>query len=177
MEIPFCSFTLKNTGSVQLDYTWSIEPGWTREPTEVLPDRPEEKLPTTPAAVVQAIKSAKGTRDGSRSARMPAAKHVVESRAAAKSSSSPPPNQTRGHQQSELRSGSRMASASDGRPATAMALAYDAGSMFSEAIGSDFMPFSIEPQYGTIQPQSDATFTVRFSPLDIMQYGATLIAE
>eukprot|EP00794_Sanderia_malayensis_P018879 gene18879-20779_t len=178
------SFTLKNTGTVQLDYSWSIEAGWTREPTEISQEKEEEKTPsaTKANAQVQAVKSAKGSRDGSRSPKVPATpvKTATEARTTTKPGSSQAEHSrasVRGQPAADARPGSVLASASDGRPATAMALAYEAGSICSEPVGTDLMLFTIEPQYGSIKPESEATFTVRFSPLDSVHYGGTLIAD
>lgn len=172
----FFSFTLKNTGDVQFDYAWSIESGWTRQATELTIEQPEEKsLLSSNLSQVKSIKSARVNRElPPRSARLSlATSKVTQESRGAKLSIVPLDPPTTSTQEPP----SRMASASDGRPVSAMALAYDAGSVHSELTGADPVSFTIEPQYGSIKPESTATFTVRFSPLDIMHYNGTLVSE
>lgn len=61
-----------------------------------------------------------------------------------------------------------------GRPASALALAYEAGSVVSEG-GADMFPFSIEPQTGSIAAGKKGVFLAKFAPLDVMDYESTLI--
>ena len=175
----FFSFQLKNTGDVEFNYNWNIEAGWTREPTVVSQPQPDEKVTITPAAIAP-VKSAKGSRDASKSARQTTPAHskgASDSRQTSRVTPSPADQSKQTSVQIDARPGSRIASAIDGRPATAMALAYEAGSVFDEPQGNDILPFSIEPANGVIKAKEEATFTVRFSPLDTRQYGGTLVAE
>ena len=168
---------MKNNGDVQLDYNWELEPGWTKEPTEITQSQSEERSVPPPTIPTAPVKSAKGSRDSSKSPKQPVAAPSAKSdgrpisRVAGSSTEQSTPLA------SDARAASRMASAADGRPATAMALAYEAGSVFDEPIGSDALPFTIEPVTGSIKPQEEATFTVRFSPLDTKIYGGTLFAK
>ena len=39
---------------------------------------------------------------------------------------------------------------------------------------ADYVPFTIDPVSGSVPPGQTATFTVRFAPLDILEYTGTL---
>lgn len=126
------------------------------------------------------MKSAKNSREGSKSPRqqpLTQSKGNIDTRKSSRITPSPgePAKQT--SVLPDARSVSLIAPALDGRPATAMALAYEAGSVFDEPSGNDTLPFSIEPTSGRIKAQEEATFTLRFSPMDTRQYGGTLLAE
>jgi hypothetical protein len=60
-----------------------------------------------------------------------------------------------------------------GRPASALALAYEAGSVVSEG-GADMFPFTIEPESGSIIVGKKVAFLAKFAPLDVMDYEAML---
>ena len=66
----------------------------------------------------------------------------------------------------------RPGSSMGGRPSSALALAYEAGSVMSE--GSDVFPFVIEPESGSIPAGKKGSFVVKFSPLDVSEYEAVL---
>ena len=76
-----------------------------------------------------------------------------------------------------VRSSSKMGRMIDGRPASVMTLAYEAGGAYNELMGSDDLPFSIEPEVGVISAGEEASFTVRFSPVDIVNCNAILSAK
>ena len=178
----FCfprSFVLRNTGTVQFEYNWILEPGWTREPTEVRQERSDDRPSATPSATpTAATRSTKGSRERTKSPKTSAVdKRAAETRPGTRTATSSVDQSRATTTVKEIRPASRLASAVDGRPASAMALAYDAGSVYSEPVGSDLWPFTIEPSSGHIKPQEEATFTVRFSPLEIHTYGGTLIAK
>ncbi|XP_046359897.2 hydrocephalus-inducing protein homolog isoform X3 [Haliotis rufescens] len=46
-----------------------------------------------------------------------------------------------------------------------------------DVIDSTYVPFSIEPQFGTIQPGKKATCTIKFSPLDVSDYEGRLVCS
>ena len=68
----------------------------------------------------------------------------------------------------------RPSSSMGGRSSSALALAYEAGSVVSEG-GSDVFPFVIEPEAGSIPAGKKASFSVKFSPLDVSEYEALLM--
>ena len=68
---------------------------------------------------------------------------------------------------------SRPGSSMGGRPSSALALAYEAGSVVSEG-GSDIFPFVVEPESGSIPAGKKGSFIVKFSPLDVSEYEALL---
>lgn len=73
---------------------------------------------------------------------------------------------------------SQLAHSSDGRPTSAMTLAYDAGSTMDPTRGTvrgtEELPFTIEPSEGHIQSGEEATLTVRFSPLEVSEFNGIL---
>ena len=143
------SFTVSNKGDVQLDYHWSFEPVHKSKAvglTEPFPSGPER--PGSPAGQSSSQQTGRPS-------------------TSAGASSVPP--QTRAPQVS-TRPGSSMC----GRPSSALALAYEAGSVVSEG-GSDVFPFVIEPQSGSIPAGKKGSFVVKFSPLDVSEYDARLI--
>lgn len=46
-----------------------------------------------------------------------------------------------------------------------------------DAVESSYVPFSIEPQFGSIPAGKKASFIVKFSPLDISEYEGRLICR
>lgn len=71
---------------------------------------------------------------------------------------------------------SRIGYTAEGRPASVMTLVYETeGDGLVQ--GTDCMPFNIEPRYGTVAPGKEVTFTVRFSPLEIIDFDAILSAR
>jgi hydrocephalus-inducing protein len=44
-----------------------------------------------------------------------------------------------------------------------------------DVVDTSYVPFTIQPEYGTIMPGKKTTFTVRFSPLDVNEYEGRLI--
>ena len=40
-----------------------------------------------------------------------------------------------------------------------------------------YVPFSVTPETGTVQPGKKATITVKFSPLDVTEYEGRLICR
>ena len=143
------SFTISNKGDVQLDYQWSFEPVHKSKAvglTEPFPSGPER--PGSPAGQSSSQQTGRPS-------------------TSAGASSVPP--QTRAPQVS-TRPGSSMC----GRPSSALALAYEAGSVVSEG-GSDVFPFVMEPQRGSIPAGKKGSFVVKFSPLDVSEYDARLI--
>ena len=142
----FVSFTLSNKGDVQLDYHWHFQP--LEEPKTVSLGEPLEVRPDRPA----------------RSAGQSSQHTGRPSTSAGESSVQP---QTRAPAMTQ-RPGSSMG----GRPSSALALAYEAGSVVSE--GSDVFPFVIEPESGSIPAGKKGSFVVKFSPLDVSEYEAVL---
>lgn len=67
----------------------------------------------------------------------------------------------------------------DGSPLTPhpsqLHLDKDTGSLLSE--GGEVMPFSITPSSGQILPGREATFSVRFSPLDVSDWECKLVCR
>ena len=173
------SFVLRNSGTVQFEYNWILEAGWTREPTEVQQERSDDRPSAAPSTTPTAsTRSTKGSRERTKSPKTIAVdKKTTEIRPATRTATSSVDQSRATATAKEIRPASRLASAVNGRPASAMALAYDAGSVYSEPVGSDLWPFTIEPSSGHIKPQEEAIFTVRFSPLEIHTYGGTLIAK
>ena len=168
---------MRNVGDVEFSYNWNIESGWTRDPTVINQQQPDEKARDVQSAQV---KSAKHGRDASKSGKQSVPPQPKGANAFRQMLRKPPSPVDRARQTTappDKITASRIASACDGRPATAMALAYEAGSVLDEPSGNDVLPFSIEPVCGSIKAHEEATFTVRFSPLDTRQYGGTLIAE
>ena len=166
-----------NAGKVDFEYKWNIEPGWTRAPSVLQPDTANEQASTVgPRGSTKSGKSKHGDQGSTKSpahgkekrgSKMAKRESVTEQR---------PVSQTDDTQIGLASRGSKIASAADGRPASAMALAYEVGSVYSEPTGTDTLPFSIEPECGTLKAGVEATFTVRFSPLDIQEYSGTLFA-
>lgn len=141
------SFTLSNKGDVQLDYQWHFQP--LEKPKAVSLGEPLEVGPDRPASSAgQSISQQTGR----------------PSTSAGESSVQPHPRAPAMTQ----RPGSSMG----GRPSSALALAYEAGSVVSE--GSDVFPFVIEPESGSIPAGKKGSFVVKFSPLDVSEYEAVL---
>lgn len=145
--LPFISFTMSNKGDVQLDYQWNFQP--LEKPKGVSLGEPLEFGPERPA-------SSAGQSTGQQTGRP----------STSAGESSVPPH-TRAPPMAP-RPGSSMG----GRPSSALALAYEAGSVVSE--GSDIFPFVIEPESGSIPAGKKGTFVVKFSPLDVSEYEAVV---
>ena len=60
------------------------------------------------------------------------------------------------------------------RPGTATRPTSAATSVISD---SAYMPFSIEPEHGSILAGKKASFTVKFSPLEVQDFEARLICR
>lgn len=152
-DVYTCSFTISNKGDVQMDYKWSfqqaetaaLKPGATADPIEAEAERPPSS----------AGRSSKSQHSG---------RPITEPREAGDSSGLP---------QARMVQMPPRPSSSLGRPATALALAYEAGSVVSEG-GADIFPFTIEPDCGTIAAGKKGTFLAKFSPLDVLEYEAVL---
>lgn len=131
---------------MQLDYKWHFQP--VEKPKTVSLAEPPEVGPERP-------ESSAGQSTGQRTVR--------PSTSTGGSSVHPP----RRVPQTTQRPGSSMG----GRPSSALALAYEAGSVVSEG-GSDVFPFVIEPGSGSIPAGKKGSFVVKFSPLDVSEYDA-----
>ncbi|XP_068693384.1 hydrocephalus-inducing protein homolog [Montipora foliosa] len=142
------SFTVSNKGEVQLDYQWTFQP--VEKPKAVNLAEHFESGPERPA-------SSAGQSRSQRSGR--------PSTSAGDSSM---PAQTRTAPLIP-----RPSSSMGGRPSSALALAYEAGSVVSEG-GSDIFPFVIEPDSGSIPAGKKGSFVIKFSPLDVLEYEAVL---
>ena len=80
--------------------------------------------------------------------------------------------------------GSTLAEEEDERPSTALPLVVrsehirpsspPASSVFSEM---SYMPFSVEPESGVIQPGKKTCITVKFSPLDVNEFDCQLVCR
>ncbi|ESO91099.1 hypothetical protein LOTGIDRAFT_122343, partial [Lottia gigantea] len=46
-----------------------------------------------------------------------------------------------------------------------------------DVVDTSYIPFSIEPQYGSIAPKKKKSFTVKFSPLDVSDYKGRLVCS
>ena len=138
----FFSFTLSNKGDVQLDYHWHFQP--LEKPNTVSLGEPLEVRPDRPAS-----SAGQSSQHTGRPSTSPGESSVQP--------------QTRAPVMTQ-RPGSSMG----GRPSSALALAYEAGSVVSE--GSDVFPFVIEPETGSIPAGKKG----KFSPLDVSQYEAVL---
>ena len=137
---------MSNKGNVQLDYQWHFQS--LEKPKTVSLGEPLEVRPDRPAS-----SAGQSTYQSGR-----------PSTSAGESSVQP---QTRAPVMTQ-RPGSSMG----GRPSSALALAYEAGSVVSE--GSDVFPFVIEPESGSIPAGKKGSFVVKFSPLDVSDYEAVL---
>ena len=144
--LSFFSFTLSNKGEVQLDYQWHFQS--LEKPKTVSLGEPLEVRPDRPAS--SAGQSSRQTGRPSASA----GESLVQP-------------QTRAPVMTQ-----RPGSSLGGRPSSALALAYEAGSVVSE--GSDVFPFVIEPESGSIPAGKKGSFVVKFSPLDVSEYEAVL---
>ena len=140
----FLSFTVSNKGDVQLDYQWHFQP--LEKPKA---GDPLEVVPERPAS----------------SAGQSVSQQTGRPSTSAGESSVPP--HTRAPPMAQ-RPGSSMG----GRPSSALALAYEAGSVVSE--GSDVFPFVIEPESGSIPAGKKGSFVVKFSPLDVSEYESAV---
>lgn len=144
----FVSFTVSNKGDVQLDYHWNFQPV----------DKPK--------AISSVEHPGSGPERPASSAGQSISRQTGRPSTSAGDSSIPP--QTRAPHVA-ARPGSSMG----GRPSSALALAYEAGSVVSEG-GSDIFPFVIEPDSGSIPAGKKGSFVVKFSPLDVAEYEALL---
>ena len=65
------------------------------------------------------------------------------------------------------------------RPMTAQTHVARPDSAAGSSVISDapYVPFTIEPEIGTIQPGKKASFTIKFSPLDVQDSEARLICR
>lgn len=139
---------MSNKGDVQLDYQWNFQPF--DKPKAVSSPEHFESGPERPA-------SSAGT-PGSRQTGRPTTS----------AGDSSIPAHTRAPHMA-IRPRSSMGE----RPSSALALAYEAGSVVSEG-GSDIFPFVIEPEGGSIPAGKKGSFVVKFSPLDVAEYDALL---
>lgn len=46
-----------------------------------------------------------------------------------------------------------------------------------DVINTQYVPFVVEPEFGTIQAGKKETFTMKFSPLDVNDYEGRLICS
>ena len=139
---------MSNKGDVQLDYKWNFQP--VEKPKTVSLAEQLEVGPDRP-------ESSAGQSTSQQTGR--------PSTSAGDSSVQP---HRRGPPMTQ-RPGSSMG----GRPSSALALAYEAGSVVSEG-GSDVFPFVIEPESGSIPAGKKGSFVVKFSPLDVSEYEAVV---
>lgn len=139
---------MSNKGDVQLDYQWNFQP--VDKPKAVNLVEPLELGPERPVS----------------SAGRSISQHTGRPSTSAGESSVQP--HTRAPPMTQ-RPGSSMG----GRPSSALALAYEAGSVVSEG-GSDVFPFVIEPESGSIPAGKKGSFVVKFSPLDVSEYEAVV---
>ena len=144
----FASFTVSNKGDVQLDYEWNFQP--VHKPKAVIATEHIVSGPERPAS----------------SAGQSISQHTGRPSTSAGASSAP------SHSRAP-HTGTRPGSSMGGRPSSALALAYEAGSVVSEG-GSDIFPFVIEPESGSIPAGKKGNFVVKFSPLDVSEYEALL---
>lgn len=142
------SFTVSNKGEVQLDYQWHFQPIGKAKTVTLA-----ERLGSEPARPASSLGQSVSQQTGRPSTSAGASSIPAHARA--------PPLAPR--------PGSSMG----GRPSSALALAYEAGSVVSEE-GSDIFPFVIEPESGSIPAGKKGSFVVKFSPLDVSEYEAML---
>ncbi|XP_057292027.1 hydrocephalus-inducing protein-like [Hydractinia symbiolongicarpus] len=164
------SFKLKNEGEVSLKYVWDIEAG------KYHPPSPEQDEVT-----VQQRKPSRGSRKGAKYSNTQSRNSGVKTktpetpktpRVLTEGYKSPADNEAT----VEERTTSRIGYTAEGRPASVMTLVYETeGDGLAQ--GTDCMPFNIEPRYGTVVPGKEVTFTVRFSPLEIIDFDAILSAS
>ena len=161
---------MANEGSVVLDYSWRVQPGIYHPPTV----QEEDEI---------VVKSGKASRKGVHPTSSKSQSSKVQARMKADSikkqrTLTPSEGRVSRDDSDTNFSGSRLAHTVDGRPASAMTLAYEAGGVGQSAFqGSDVLPFTIEPGEGSIAPGKEAAFTVRFSPLDVNGFNAILSAK
>ena len=139
---------MSNKGDVQLDYQWNFQPV----------DKSKAISSAEHPGLVSERPASSAGQSGSQRTGRP-------STSAGDSSI---PAQTRAPPMA-----SRPGSSMGGRPSSALALAYEAGSVVSEG-GSDIFPFVIEPESGSIPAGKKGSFIVKFSPLDVSEYEALL---
>lgn len=169
------SFTLKNEGDVQLNYSWCIQPG------KYLPPEPEDDENAN-----QHVKSSRNARKTAKPATAQSRQSGTKSRPDAmqtpnyRKTAGDGSTDARASQLSDKTTGcmSTMAHSVDGRPVSAMTLAYEAsGNADFSGRGTDDIPYTIEPQHGSIPAGEEASFTVRFSPLEIDTFDAILLCQ
>ena len=139
---------------MQMDYKWSFQPA-DRAQAVPMAETSESEGDRPPSSAEHSSRSQQSGRPG------------TDHRGAGDSSGP--------HQGRTVQMPSRPSS-SLGRPSSALALAYEAGSIVSEG-GADVFPFSIEPACGTIATGQKATFMVKFSPLDVLEYETVLLCR
>lgn len=165
--LPF-SFTLKNEGEVKLNYLWNVQPG-KYTPEQIVE---EEELSPTNQQQRESKSSQRESRRPVTNIQKPPT--VVKTKAKSPSNLQLTDQLTTEGVAGTGESSSVAAHSADGRPASAIVLAYDA-SVSCDSRSVEDLPFTVEPRQGNIPAGTEATFTVRFSPLEINVFDAVLL--